>query len=259
MSCSICLHSYTDDRKPMFFPCTHIVCKSCLEKMRSADFSYTCWCCRAKFPDITVAVVIRDLIDCQNLDDKIAEIQDQRKCLEETRIIIKLQKCALRAARETHKEEIARNFKKIEEEITNQLKKYQDKYKELKDKEYKDIKNTYKILKESIKKRDDILRLIQNRTDGRIPNSVKDEILDLGYPKEIKFAKFEINFEDYVKQIPDKVMELFWSINQTFVYGLDLDHLASEPYKRFKPNNYSGIHPTSTIIWDKDKFSQPID
>ena len=54
-------------------------------------------------------------------------------------------------------------------------------------------------------------------------------------------------------------MGLFWTINQTFINDSDLEHLASEPYKKFKSNDYSTTYQTGTIVWDKFKLSKPIE
>ena len=259
MSCPECKHPYTHERKPKYFPCTHGLCEECLELFRVGDFSFTCRKCHRRFPDISVAVVVPELIGPQSLDDKIKEIKEQKSCLNETKIFIKSHIRTLKAALPNLEIELDSNFKKIQEELIQQHNKYKEKYLKLKVKEITDIKSSYHRLIAAIKKRDDILGEVHKRIGADIPDPLKKEISSLSYPESIKFAKFGINFQEDNEQIPDKIMGLFWTINQTFINDSDLEHLASEPYKKFKPNDYSTTYQTGTIVWDKFKLSKPIE
>ena len=37
-----------------------------------------------------------------------------------------------------------------------------------------------------------------------------------------------------------------------------MEHLAEEPYKKFKPNDYSADHSKSTITWTGSNLDAPL-
>ena len=258
MSCIICTHEYSLEKLPMTFPCTHTICSFCVNIIaRENDSVFKCPICRVPY-SISLGRINHQLLNPRydDLDFQYSNINDQIEFLKGSKRIIREKIDELRRAksaslpggRSVLEQELDDEFAKIIEECNNQYKRYKKEYLRLKEKEYYDMDRQYTNLAQSICKRKQYLVRIQ--TLGlEVTEAKKKKFFDLSFPEPFNFHKYEIKFEKHNSTLSDKIKDVFWKVKRTMFTNLDMEHLAEEPYKRFKPFDYSSDHTSSTTAW----------
>ena len=115
----------------------------------------------------------------------------------------------------------------------------------------------FTALKMSISKRVNRVRFIE-RQIGALTEFKKEKFFNLVFPKPLIFKEYEIKFEKHHKKLSDKIKNIFWKVKQTSFTNLDMDHLAEEPYKKFKPSDYLADPHKTTISWTGSNLDAPL-
>lgn len=238
----------------MKFPCNHVLCRVCLYVItREGSLAYRCSNCQKEFPYIGIAREDQELLDEDSLKQefppKYYEISEQIECLKESSTVLNAKLKDLEESKPLMEQQLDTEFEKIKEELTKQYKGFKKEYLERREYERIDMKRASETLQASIGKRERALELIKKSIIKFIPQPKMKKVYDLKFPDPSNFVEYTIDFEYHNIVLWSKVKDLFWQLTQRLYTDLDLEHLNSAPYKKFRPHEYSSILPTVTIKW----------
>ena len=243
-----------NERILLMFACGHAIPQIALNTS-SSSFAYKCWKCGQEYSDICAATKVESLISPpEDIFNKCIDVKIQINCLTETAKIIKSKLLGLKVTLPLIERKLDSEFSKIQEELSNQYDKFKINYLKVKNKEVADMEKAFYKLNTAIRKRETTFNKIKGGLGAEITEKRKKRLFDFKFFEPISFFQYEINFEMHIKKLEDKIKEVFWKLEKKCFNDLDLDHLASEPYKKFKPNNYTPNSQSFIVSWNGSKL-----